>query len=63
MADFLLDFPTYLFALAFGFQVGIVRQLSCLLLNLTLHFVNLARNLILGARLHPIAPFEIAEFW
>ena len=42
LADVLLDFPAYLFVLAFGFQVGIIRHLSCLLLNLTLHFVNLA---------------------
>jgi hypothetical protein len=43
LADFLLDFPAYLFALAFGFQIGIVRPLSYLLLNLVLHSVSLAR--------------------
>ena len=58
LADFLLDFPAYLFVLAFGFQVGIIRHLSCLLLNLTLHFVNLARYLILSAWLHLVASFE-----
>jgi len=33
LADFLLDFSAYLFALAFGCQVGIVRRLSNLLFN------------------------------
>jgi hypothetical protein len=32
--------------------------LSCLLLNLTLHFVNLARDLILSTWLHFVASFE-----
>src|ERR1700680_1545144 len=59
LADFLLDFPAYLLALAFGFQVGIVRQLSCLLLNLTLHFVNLTCNLILSTWLHLVASSEM----
>src|ERR1700688_1396230 len=58
LADFLLDFSAHLFVLAFGFQIGIVRQFSCLLLNLTLHFLNLARYLILSAWLHFVASFE-----
>src|SRR5450432_4019531 len=58
LADLLLDFPAYLFVLAFGFQVGIICQLSCLLLNLTLHFVNLARYLILGTWLHLVSSCE-----
>ena len=33
-ADFLLHFPTYLFVVAFAFQVGSVRQLSGLLRDL-----------------------------
>ena len=47
MADFLLDFPAYLFDLAFGFQVAIVRRSANLLFNFTFHLVNLARYLIL----------------
>ena len=35
LADFLLDFPAHIFILAVGFQVGIIRQLFCLLLNPT----------------------------
>src|SRR5487761_340303 len=58
LADFLLDFSAYLFILAVGFQVGIARQSSCLLLNLTLHFVNLARYLILSTWLHLVASFH-----
>ena len=40
LADFLLDLPGYLFGCAFAFQVGIVRQLAHLFLNLALHFVG-----------------------
>src|ERR1017187_9257167 len=57
LPDFLLDFPAYLLVLSFGFQVGIVRHLSNLFLNLTLHFVNLARYFILRTWLHFVASF------
>jgi hypothetical protein len=57
-ANCFLDFPGYFVALAFGFQVGVVRQSSYLLFNLTLHFVNLARNLILGTWLHVVVSLE-----
>src|ERR1700674_2494039 len=61
LADFLLDLPGYLFANTFAFQVGIVRQLAHLFLNLALHFVNFARNLILDAWLHLVAFFHNTE--
>ncbi len=48
LADFLLDLPLYLFASAFAFQVGIVRQLAHLFLNRALHFVNLGCDFILS---------------
>jgi len=53
LADFLLDLPGYLFADIVAFQVGIIRQLAHLFLNLASHFVNLACDLILNAWLHP----------
>jgi len=40
LADFLLHFPGYLFSHTFAFQVGIVRQLAHLFLNLAFHFVG-----------------------
>src|SRR5580704_11219609 len=52
LADFLLDFPAYLFANTFAFQVGIVRQFAHLFLNGALHFVNPACDLILSTWLH-----------
>jgi hypothetical protein len=55
LADFLLDFPAYFFANTFGFQVGIVRQLADLFLNLALHFVNLACDLIFSTWLQFVA--------
>ena len=55
LADFLLDLPVYLFASAFAFQVGIVRQLAHLFLNRALHFVNLACDFILSTWLHLVA--------
>jgi hypothetical protein len=61
LADFLLDFPAHLFVLALGFPVGIVRQLSCLFLNLTPHFVNLARYLLLSTWLILLAPLNRLE--
>ena len=58
LADFLLDFSAYFFVLPFGFQFGIICHLSCLLLNLALHFVNFARYLILSTWLHFVDSFE-----
>jgi hypothetical protein len=55
LADFLLDLPAYLFTGAFVFQAGIIRQLTYLFLNGTLHFVNLACNFILSTWLHLVA--------
>jgi hypothetical protein len=58
LADFLLYRPACLFANTFGFQVGIVRQLTHFFLNLALHFVNLACDLILSTWLHLVASLE-----
>jgi hypothetical protein len=62
LADFLLDLPAYLFASAFAFQVGIVRQLAHLFFNRALHFVNLAGDLILSTWLHLVASSDEIEF-
>src|ERR1035437_4809186 len=42
LADFLLDLPANLLALAFGFQLGIVRRSSNLFFNFTFHLVKRA---------------------
>jgi hypothetical protein len=54
-----LDGPGYPFVNAFAFEVGIIRQATHLLLYLALHFVNLARNLILGTWFHLGVSFEM----
>ena len=46
LADFLLDLAAELFGLAFGRQVGVVRDLSHLLSDFTFHFMKLAFDLI-----------------
>src|SRR5579864_3425582 len=56
LADFLLDLPTYLFDLAFGFQIGIVRRSSNLLFNSTFHLVKLSSCFVLSASLHWLSP-------
>src|SRR5579863_4429431 len=56
LADFLLDFAREFLVLAFGCQVGIVRELSSLLLRLALQFMELALGLILRARFHVSSP-------
>lgn len=56
LADFLADFPAHLLTLTLGFQVGIIRQLPCLLLDCALHFVNLTANSVPRAWLHPVTP-------
>jgi hypothetical protein len=62
LADFLLDFPGYLFPDTLAFQVGIVRQLPHLFLNLAFHFVDLACDLILSTWLHLRASSERFAF-
>jgi hypothetical protein len=52
LADYPLNLPGPLFNCALGLQTGIIRQLSCFLLDLALYFVKLAFGLILGAWLH-----------
>jgi hypothetical protein len=52
LADCLLDFPAYLFTLAFGFQVGIVRHSSDFFLNFAFHFVKFAFGFVLRALPH-----------
>ena len=49
LADYPLYLPGRLFKCALGFQIAIVRQLSCFLLDLALHFVELAFGLNFGA--------------
>jgi hypothetical protein len=52
LADFLLDFAGDLFSLAFGRQVGVVRNLSHLLFSSTFDFMKLAFDLILRTWFH-----------
>jgi hypothetical protein len=52
VADFILNLPGYPFGQAFAFQVGIVRHLARLFLDLALYFVNLACDFIFNAWLH-----------
>jgi hypothetical protein len=52
VADFILNLPSYLFGDTFAFQVGIVRHLPRLFLDLALYFVNPACDFIFNAWLH-----------
>jgi hypothetical protein len=56
LADFRLDFTGDLFANAFAFEAGVVRELADLCLNLAFYLVNLACDLILGSLRH-LFPF------
>src|SRR5579864_6585083 len=58
LADFLLDLPTYLFDLAFGFQIGIVRRSSNLLFHSTFQLVKLSSCFVLSAPLHGLSPLS-----
>jgi hypothetical protein len=42
LSDFFLDFPAYLFGLAFGFEVGIIRQLPRFFLHFSFQVMKLA---------------------
>jgi hypothetical protein len=54
-ADFLSNLTGYLFANAFAFQIGIVRQFAHFFLDRALHFVNFACDFVLCTWLHLIA--------
>jgi hypothetical protein len=56
-----LDFASEFFALAFGLQVGVVRDLSGLLLNIAFQFMKLAFDLILRARFYWVSPLLFRE--
>jgi hypothetical protein len=56
LADYLLDFASEFFGLAFGFQVGVVRDLSGFLFNVAFQFMTLAFDLILSAWFHLVSP-------
>jgi len=58
LSDFFLDFPAYLFGLAFGFEVGIIRQLPRFFLHFSFQVMKLALYLILCAWLHWIHPSQ-----
>jgi hypothetical protein len=47
LADFLLNFAGEFFVLAFGLQVGVVRDLSGFFFNVAFQFMKLAFDLIL----------------
>ena len=65
LADFLLDFSSELFILAFGFEVGIFCHSTGHFFNFTFHFVGIALCLIAGALLHVVSPLEhiISALW
>jgi hypothetical protein len=52
LANSPLDFPTYSFTLALGFQLGIICRSSDLLFNFALHLVSLAFHRVLCTWLH-----------
>jgi hypothetical protein len=52
LADLFLDLAGDIFHFAFSFQVGIVGDLTGRLLDFALHFVKLAFDLIVRARIH-----------
>jgi hypothetical protein len=56
LADLFLNFAGSLFVFAFGFQLGILADFPCDLLEFTRHFVKLACCLVLRAGFHGIPP-------
>src|ERR1017187_26794 len=56
LADFLLDLAGELFVLAFGLQLGVVRDLSRFLFGFAFHFMDVSFDLILCARFHIYSP-------
>jgi hypothetical protein len=61
LADFLLDLAGEFFVLAFGRQIGVVRDLSGFLDNLAFQFMKLAFDLIRRARFHLVSPLLFRE--
>jgi hypothetical protein len=62
LADFPLDFAGEFFDLAFGFQVGVIRDLSGFLFNVAFQLMKLAFDLILRARFHSVSPLLSRTF-
>src|ERR1700683_1873303 len=58
LSDFLLDFPAYLFSLAFSLEIWVVRQLACFFLHFPLQVVKLSLCFILDTWLHWVAPLK-----
>src|ERR1022692_2857384 len=58
LPDLFFNFPGPVFGFAFSLQVGIVRDLACLLFNFAFHFMKLAFNLILRTRAHRFSPYR-----
>src|ERR1039458_3260729 len=57
MAYPLLNFARLLLDFPFGFQIGITRNLSDLLLDCSLHFVEAALDLVFRAGFHIFSPW------
>lgn len=55
LADFLANLTGYLFANAFAFQIGIVRQFAHFFLDRALHLVNFGCDFILSTWLQLVA--------
>jgi hypothetical protein len=62
LANFLLNFSAEFFILPFGYQVGIVGNVSRFLLCGTLQFMKLALHLILCAHFHKFSPLFDQDF-
>src|ERR1022692_2973880 len=59
LAGFLLDFAGEFFVLAFGFQVGVARDLSGCLFDVAFQFMKLAFDLIFRTRFHLVSPLSL----
>jgi hypothetical protein len=57
-----LHLPCRLFDLSLGFQAAVVGNLSCLLLDCSLHFVEAALDLVFGAGVHISPQFSQSPF-
>jgi hypothetical protein len=62
LADFLLKSAGEFFVLAFGFQVGVVRDLPGCLFDVAFQFMKLALDLIFLARFHRVFLFFFENF-
>ena len=61
LADLLLDFSGEFFVSAFGFQVGVARDLSGCLFDVAFQFMKLAFDLIFRARFHLVSTLFFRE--